>query len=1336
MNTPINPTRSASPALVAVLAAAFAGLGASPLSAANIVRNGNATTLIDPAAWTGAAVPGTSDIALWNSSSTSFAGENIGGNLSLSGINIGGGTPGSVALSSSPASSLTLGADGININSGGATNRGISIANSVGIILGANQTWDLGIGQSAANITANGTISGPGSLTVTRASTGNNTLSLFGNNTFTGGFTLSANTTVIATGGNAVIAVGGDTTSSAFGAYSGSTALTINGGRINLPNTSGYNFHAKNVNINGDFTLQTTTRTEVGGNFTLGNATRTVTLTRSANATNTIILGGNIALRFSGNANGPATIGNGSLRIVADSTVPATNFVPVMAAAGTVYTANAGLVLGDRVFFAAGTTLLTGATTIPSLTLESGSWWSLNEGGAIRNPQVNSLAGAGTVANLYNGNVTNTLATLTIRGNSGSTPTDFSGRIIDRDTTVFPAALNGITAVVKSGNTTQIFSGPNTYSAGTTIQAGTLKITGNGTLGTGSISLGNATTASTLDFTGLSLANTSLSVVNGTVTGGNLTLSGATTLSKGYVSANLLGATSVTKSTTDTVTLTGNHSYSGTTTVSAGRLDLVGSLASDITVSPGAALGGEPANSGNLTFSAGASTLYFDPTTPGSITAASVNASGATVTVSPVANTTGSGIVVLSTSSGITGGLSAFQLATRGSLSLSGDSKQLLAAIPAPGDITLTWTGSSGTNPTFWDSNTTLNFANGSTGSVFYSGDNALFDDTATGFAVAIQGTGVSPTLTTFNNSANAYTVTGAGIIGSGSLVKNGTNTLVLANANTFTGGVTINAGTLQLGNGSTTGSLAGSGAVVNNGVFRINRSNAVAQGTDFGLISGSGSLVKDATNTVTLSLANTFSGNVTVNAGTLQLGNASALGTTAGSTTVVSGASLVLNDGITVTGESVTIGGTGNGVRGVIRVNSGNATWAGPVIINSVSPSTGLNQETRLGGSVTAGGTLTFAGVISGGDGTGMSPGPLGYAATVAIRSNSNTDTVVLSAANTFNGDLGLFYGNLRLSDGDNRIPVTARLLCASFSGGPNKLDLNGTNQQLAGLTNYDTTGNLVTITNESLTASTLTINTSDSGLIFSGPVAGNLAFVKSGSGDLTLNGANSYTGDTSVTAGILALGQATLADSSTVRLTAGKLNLAHGAADTVQALYLNGTQVAAGTYGATGSGAANIDDAHFSGSGTLNVTTGPAIDPLVSWASGFGLTGPDAAPGFDYDNDGLANLLEWVLGGNPTVSDSATNGVDLVKDATYLNLVFDRADATESTVTLTARWGTNLSTWNDVPVGATSSGPDANGVIVNVVENGSSPDTVTVSIPLTNAVGGRLFGALRATK
>jgi autotransporter-associated beta strand protein len=444
-------------------------------------RNGTAVALTNTTAWTGGAVPGTGDVATWNSSSTSFASENLGGASSWGGIYIGSATGGSVSLSSSPSANLTLGSAGIDLNNGAATNRGISFASSVGIILGANQTWALGNGQSSsANITVAGTISGSGGLTATRAATGNNTLVLSGNNTFTGGFTLGANTVVNA-GAAAVAAVGGDTTSSPYGAYSGTTALTINGGRFNQ---GAFAFHAKNININGDFTFSTTGRTEFGGAVNLGGGTRTMTLTRSANSTNTVILGGNVALRFSGATNAAASFGNGTIRIAADPAV--TLFVPVIANANTVFTNNAGLTLGDKVLFAAGTTTLNSAATVPSVTLETGSWWNLAEAANIRNPQVNSLAGNGTVANLYNGSTANTLGTLTIRGNSGSTPTNFSGRIIDRDTAVFPNATNGITAVVKAGSTTQIFSGVNTYTGSTSVTGGTLELSGNGSINSSS----------------------------------------------------------------------------------------------------------------------------------------------------------------------------------------------------------------------------------------------------------------------------------------------------------------------------------------------------------------------------------------------------------------------------------------------------------------------------------------------------------------------------------------------------------------------------------------------------------------------------------------------------------------------------------------------------------------------------------------------------------------------------------------------------------------------------------------------------------------------------------
>ncbi len=74
----------------------------------------------------------------------------------------------------------------------------------------------------------------------------------------------------------------------------------------------------------------------------------------------------------------------------------------------------------------------------------------------------------------------------------------------------------------------------------------------------------------------------------------------------------------------------------------------------------------------------------------------------------------------------------------------------------------------------------------------------------------------------------------------SGNLVMNGTGTLILRQANTFSGTITINAGSLDFGNGSTTGSAGSSSGITNNATLTFNRSNTMTQGTDFSVISGS----------------------------------------------------------------------------------------------------------------------------------------------------------------------------------------------------------------------------------------------------------------------------------------------------------------------------------------------------------------------------------------------------------------------------------------------------------------------------------------------------------------
>ena len=99
--------------------------------------------------------------------------------------------------------------------------------------------------------------------------------------------------------------------------------------------------------------------------------------------------------------------------------------------------------------------------------------------------------------------------------------------------------------------------------------------------------------------------------------------------------------------------------------------------------------------------------------------------------------------------------------------------------------------------------------------------------------------------------------------------------TTILTGDNTYTGGTTISAGTLQLGNGGTTGCIAGD--VMDNGALAFDRSDVV---TFAGVISGTGSLSQIGTGTTILTGNNTYTGGTTISAGTLQLGNG---GTTGG---------------------------------------------------------------------------------------------------------------------------------------------------------------------------------------------------------------------------------------------------------------------------------------------------------------------------------------------------------------------------------------------------------------------------------------------------------------------
>ncbi len=146
---------------------------------------------------------------------------------------------------------------------------------------------------------------------------------------------------------------------------------------------------------------------------------------------------------------------------------------------------------------------------------------------------------------------------------------------------------------------------------------------------------------------------------------------------------------------------------------------------------------------------------------------------------------------------------------------------------------------------------------------------------------------------------------------------KTGTGVQILTGTNTFTGGTTISGGVLQLGDGGTSGSLAG--AIVNNAQLSFNRSDVAIHSN---VISGTGSVSQIGAGTTVLTGANTYTGLTTISSGTLQVGNGGSLGSITGDVSLDNGGAFV----VARTG-SFTYGGVISGSNGTVtKQNSG--TW------------------------------------------------------------------------------------------------------------------------------------------------------------------------------------------------------------------------------------------------------------------------------------------------------------------------------------------------------------------------------------------------------------------------
>ena len=169
-----------------------------------------------------------------------------------------------------------------------------------------------------------------------------------------------------------------------------------------------------------------------------------------------------------------------------------------------------------------------------------------------------------------------------------------------------------------------------------------------------------------------------------------------------------------------------------------------------------------------------------------------------------------------------------------------------------------------------------------------------------------------------FNRSDNVTIA--IAIAGAGAFTKSGAGVLTLTGANTYAGGTTINAGTLQIGDGGVSGSL-GAGGVTNNGTLAFNRSDNVIVAN---AITGAGAFTKSGAGVVTLTGANTYAGATTINAGTLQIGH--------GGTTGALGAGAVTNNGTLAfnRADNVTIANAIAGAGAFTKSGAGVVTFTG----------------------------------------------------------------------------------------------------------------------------------------------------------------------------------------------------------------------------------------------------------------------------------------------------------------------------------------------------------------------------------------------------------------------
>ena len=558
---------------------------------------------------------------------------------------------------------------------------------------------------------------------------------------------------------------------------------------------------------------------------------------------------------------------------------------------------------------------------------------SMNLGG------ISETGGARKVTYQSTGNV----GTTYVGASSYTGGTDIlSGRVSAGDATSFGTG----TVTVSGGAQAQINAIPSTF-------ANNFVLNGNGwsavegTRGALSIGANNTTSAREHTFTGsINIASASRIEAWSNVTAN---LNGALT---GSSNLELVGGV---------IRLNGNSSgYSGTVTSTQGRVDVGGTLGGNLIVTSFASsLGGKGTISGNLELGAIAgpplgTTLVVNSAAAGNLHVAGDVAVTTTtairLTSAPAASST-----VLSYGGTLTGGAN-FDLEGgianyRAGTSIDTSTSGLVKLNYVTGSVV--WNGGAAGA---WS-----NFGTGWVAAdTFRSFDNVAFDNTVTPGAVTVSGNILAGTVTVDNSTGTTYSInaTSGNAITAGSFVKNGAGVLVMGtttggadNMHTFNGGFTINEGTVRinrtgdtiagsnafgpLGTGTTTlagGALTASGTsgrtlynpvafkgsfaigetTTNTGALTFNGGVSVTANSNINTavnvtiganaaspgLSGSANLTKTGAAILRVNGNSTYSGAISVDAGTFTIGSAATF-------TVASGGSIKTNGGILAAGNA-----------------------------------------------------------------------------------------------------------------------------------------------------------------------------------------------------------------------------------------------------------------------------------------------------------------------------------------------------------------------------------------------------------------------------------------------